>query len=69
MAKKPSLTVATRGVPKDWQAECDANALAQAKEIAADPKRLKAAATVAKKMAEEHVARAKAMKSIARKAK
>jgi hypothetical protein len=69
MAKNSMMGGMSAGPSKDWQAECDAHALAQAKEISADPKRLKAAANVAKKMAEEHVARAKAMKSIARKGK
>ncbi|MFZ0931234.1 MAG: hypothetical protein WAN11_21690 [Syntrophobacteraceae bacterium] len=38
---------------KDWEAEIDAHTLARAKEIMADEKRLKAAISAAKRLADE----------------
>jgi hypothetical protein len=40
-------------IDKDWEARSDAHTLAHAKEIMADEKRLKAAISAAKKMADE----------------
>ena len=41
------------GMNKDWQAESDMRALAEAEEIRKDPKRLKAALAKAKEKTEE----------------
>ena len=50
---------------KDWQKEDDARVLAEAKQIQADPARLKGAQEAAKRMADETEKRAKAMRQIA----
>ena len=52
----------------EWQAHCDANTLAGAEEIKADPTRMKAAQTQAIKMAEDKEEEAKAMEKVAGKA-
>lgn len=48
MAKNTAI-----GMDKDWQAESDMRALAEAEEIRKDPKRLKAALAKAKEKIEE----------------
>lgn len=50
---------------KDWQKEDDARVLAEAKQIQADPNRLKGAQEAAKRMADETEKRAKAMRQVA----
>lgn len=57
------------GMDKNFEAQCDARVLADAKAIQADPKRLKAAAVAAKNMVTEKQKELTAMKGIARKAK
>ncbi len=52
----------------EWQAHCDANTLAGAEEIKADPTRMKAAQAQAVKMAEDKEEEAKAMEKVAGKA-
>ena len=53
----------------EWQGQCDARTLAEAKAIMSDKKRLNAAAKQASKLAEERLQEAKAMKSISKKGK
>lgn len=48
-----------------WQAESDARSLAEAEVIGKDGKRLKAAKKAAKKMAEDQLNNAEAMKDVA----
>ena len=55
------LTVAD----KKWQAESDARTLVDAELIKNDPKKMKAAAKAAERMAKEEMAKAKAMQNIA----
>jgi hypothetical protein len=50
---------------KDWQKEDDARVLAEAKQIQADPSRLKGAQEAAKRMAEDATKRAKALGQVA----
>lgn len=50
---------------KDWQKEDDARVLAEAKQIQADPSRLKGAQEAAKKMSEDAAKRAKALGQVA----
>lgn len=69
MAKKKKVTAPVAISERDWQARDDARTLAQAKTIMADKARLAKAAKEAAKMAEDKMTEAKAMKSIARKAK
>lgn len=64
MAKKTGLSL-----DKSWEAREDARILAEAACIRNDPKRMKAAAVEAKKMADDKMVEAKAMKRIAAKAK
>jgi hypothetical protein len=54
---------------KAWRARDDARTLADSRVILKDPARLKAAAKEADKMAKDSLDQAKAMKSVARKAK
>lgn len=56
-------------VDKKWMAQNDARTLVDARVIMSDPKRMKAAAQEAKKLAGEKMKEAKAMSSIARRAK
>jgi len=53
---------------KRWQAECDARTLSEAMVIQKDKARLSAAASAAKKMMDDKMQEARAMKTIARKA-
>jgi hypothetical protein len=62
---KPFAIPATAS-EKDWQARSDANTLAEAKAIMADPARKAKAAEAAAGMADAKVAEARAMKSVAR---
>jgi len=50
---------------KEWQAEYDANTLAEAQVIYSDPARLKKAQEKAKKMAEDQREKANAMQKVA----
>lgn len=50
---------------KDWQKEDDARVLAEAKQIQADPNRLKGAQEAAKRMADDAAKRAKALGQVA----
>ena len=50
---------------KDWQKEDDARVLAEAKQIQADPNRLKGAQEAAKRMADDVAKRAKALGQVA----
>ena len=54
---------------KEWRAESDAHALAEAKSIMGDPTRLKAAAHAAKKMVAEKEQIVRSLKQVAKKAK
>ena len=54
---------------KEWQARCDADTLAQAKEIENDPQRMSKATKCAGDMAEKKMEEAKALKSVAKKGK
>lgn len=53
-------------VDKEYQAEWDAQKLAEAKEIEKDPKRHKAAVAKAKKLAAEKLQAAQAMRAVAK---
>ena len=64
MARQPVMSAQD----KKWEAESDARTLAEAKVIAADKARLKAAAVAAKRMADDKMKEARAMKQVAKKA-
>ncbi len=57
--------MATTKSEEDWQAENDANTLANAEAIRANPEKFERAQKAAKRMLAEEEARAKAMKTIA----
>ncbi|MCK4601045.1 MAG: hypothetical protein KAU28_01170 [Phycisphaerae bacterium] len=50
----------------DWEAESDANTLAQAKAIGGDKSRLKRAQTAAGRMADEQMAKASELRRLAK---
>jgi hypothetical protein len=66
--KKKPATIKSAPTPQceaDWQAQGDARTLMEAKVIVLDPKRLTAAQVAAKKMADEKMAEALAMRKVA----
>lgn len=62
---RKAKVISISGPDKTWMAQDDARTLAAAAAIQSDPKRMKAAAEQAKKMADEQMEQAKAMKRIA----
>jgi len=70
MPKKKSYNMAVLAVPKteaDWLKEDDARTLSRAKEIMADPKRVKGASEAAKKIVDEKTIELAALKSVIKK--